>query len=541
MGPLGRPFQTRAVSVAKNGMVASSHPLATQWGVEILKAGGNAVDAAIAVNAMLGVVEPMSCGIGGDLFALIWDQGTQRLHGLNASGRAPAGVSASELRAKGNLISTYGPDSWTVPGCVRGWQSLLTRFGSQPMNELLRLPVSTALEGFPVTEVIAGYWLNAENRLRQSENAARTFLPTGNAPRFGELFRNPFLAETYAKLAQEGLDCFYSGSIAADIVAFSQQAGGCFRAEDFLQQDAEWVEPLSTSYRGYDVWQIPPNGQGIAVLQMLNILETMDICSFGFGSAEHLHALIEAKRLVYADRATFYADRRAMRVSPSQLISKAYGRSRAGQIRKQAASDFGPGVPDSHSDTVYLTVVDKDRNACSLIQSLFHGFGSQLVPGQLGFPLQNRGAGFSLDPDHPNCIEPGKRPFHTIIPGMVTLKGQPWLSYGVMGGDMQPQGQVQVLINLIDFGMNLQAAGDAPRIQHFGSAGPNGERSQGKGTVFVETGIAESVLTELRQRGHVVSSDPAQYGGYQAVLIDHEHGVLQGATESRKDGVALGY
>lgn len=543
MRPYGPSFQTRSVVMGRHGMVASSHPWATQCGLDVLRQGGNAVDAAIAVNAMLGLVEPMSCGIGGDLFALVWDDRTKRIHGLNASGRSPGRASADALRAKGSTISTYGPDSWTVPGCVRGWQALLEKFGSRSLDALLRPAIATAREGFPVTEIIAGYWKSGAPRLRGWPDSAATYLIGGHsAPEAGDLFRNPNLASTYERLANQGPEEFYSGSIAREIVAFSDHHQGLFSLEDFAAQTADWVTPVRTSYRGSDVWQIPPNGQGITVLQMLNILESFDLSKLRFGSAEHLHLLIEAKRLAYADRAAYLAEANAMTVPVDGLISKAYGKSQASRIQLDRVNqDIPPGMPGGHSDTVYLSVVDEQRNACSLIQSIFHGFGSQMVPGKLGFALQNRGSGFSLQASHPNCLAPRKRPFHTIIPGMVTRDDKPWFCFGVMGGDMQPQGQVQVLVNLLDFAMNIQAAGDAPRIQHTGSASPNGEEAQGLGTVVVERGIDDQAVEGLRARGHQVSRGPGNFGGYQGILIDWERGLLHGASESRKDGCALGY
>jgi gamma-glutamyltranspeptidase/glutathione hydrolase len=526
-------------------MVATSHPWAAQVGLDVLRGGGNAVDAAVAVNAMLGVVEPMSCGIGGDLFAIYYDAASERLCGLNASGRSPFALTRDEFARRGlEQIPTYGPLSWSVPGCVSGWQALLRRFGTRSWEELLAPSIATAEEGFPVTEVIAGYWQGAEQQLREWPDSAATYLIDGTrAPRYSEVFRNPRLAASYRQLADTNGDAFYRGEIAQQIVEFSEDNGGFFSLRDFTEHRAEWVEPVSVTYRGYEVWELPPNGQGIAALEMLNILEGYDLRSWGPGHPEYLHHFVEAKKLAFADRAEFYADPAFADVPVQELISKPYARRQAKRIdSERAATDVPAGDPLlEHGDTVYLTVVDKDGNCCSLIQSIFHGFGSQVVPGDAGFALQNRGALFALDPTHRNRLEPHKRPFHTIIPAMVTRDGRPWLCFGVMGGDMQPQGHVQVLVNLIDFQMNIQAAGDAPRVRHFGSATPTGSPAEGTGTVAVESGISRDAVEALRAKGHTVIRARGGFGGYQGILIDGDNGVLRGASESRKDGAAMGY
>jgi gamma-glutamyltranspeptidase/glutathione hydrolase len=541
----GAAWQGRSVSVARHGMVATSHPLASQAGLAVLEAGGNAADAAIAANAVLGVVEPMSCGIGGDLFVLYWDAKTQRLYGLNASGRSPRNLTLDVFRQRGlQQIPLYGPLSWSVPGCVSGWQMLQERFGRRSLAENLQPAIRLAEEGFPVTEVIASYWKSAERRLREWPDSAATFLVRGErAPEFAEMFANPNLARTLRLIAQGGAPAFYEGPIAHRIVEFSQRVGGFFTLEDFRTHRSEWVEPVSTNYRGYDVWELPPNGQGIAVLQMLNILEGYDLRAWGPGSAEFLHVFVEAKKLAYADRARYYADPEFAAVPVRELISKEYAARQRQRIRMdQAAAAVEPGQPVLGGDTIYLCVVDSERNCCSLIQSLYHGFGSQMTVPEMGFPIQNRGALFTLQEGHPNCYAPGKRPFHTIIPAMVTRDGRPWLCFGVMGGDMQPQGHVLILCNMIDFQMNVQAAGDAARIRHEGDATPRGDPPRGTGTVFVESGISDEVIQRLRSLGHDVRRQASSaYGGYQAILIDYEHGVLQGATESRKDGIAIGY
>jgi gamma-glutamyltranspeptidase/glutathione hydrolase len=533
----------RSQTIAQNGIVATSHPLAAQIGLDVLKAGGNAVDAAVAASAAIGLMEPMSCGIGGDLFAIVWDAKTRKLYGLNACGRAPLRATVELFREKNfTEIPTLGPLSWSVPGCVDGWAELRRRFGTRSFKELLAPSIRYAEDGVPVPEVIAGYWERAQGNPDGDFRAV--YLPNARAPRVGELFRNPALAETYRMIADGGRDAFYKGEIARRMLAFSDARGGLFSAEDFAAHASEWVEPARTTYRGYDVWELPPPGQGIAVLQMLNLLEPHDLKSLGPLSPDYWHLLVEAKKLAYADRAMFYADPAFEKVPVEQLISKKYAETRGKRIDPaRAAVDVPAGDPKlGHADTIYLCVVDRDRNCVSLIQSNYHGFGSGLAPKDLGFAIQNRGTLFSLADGHANRLAPGKRPFHTIIPAMVTKGGKPWLTFGVMGGDMQPQGHVQVLVNLIDFGMNVQAAGDAPRVEHVGSATPTGKpAAENGGVVRAEAGIPESVVNELIERGHQVERVPVNGGGYQGILIDPTTGLLHGGSESRKDGAAVGY
>jgi len=543
--PAGPMHQSRSVVVARNGMACTSDPRATAAAIRILEQGGSAVDAAIAANAVLGVVEPMSCGIGGDLYSLVWDSRSGELSGLNASGRSPAKLDRQVFADKQlKEIPLYGPLSWSVPGCVAGWFDLHGRFGKLSMDQVLSPAISLAENGFPVSPVIAAYWAKTEQSFLPWKDSQATFLIDGKqAPKSGDLFRNPRLAESYRKIAQLGPDYFYRGRIAEEIVAFSQNAGGYFSLEDFQGHTNEWVKPISTNYRGYDVWQIPPNGQGLAVLQMLNVLEQHNLKDMGWGSPQYTHLLIEAKKLAYADRARFYADTAFESVPIDPLASKAYAKSQNQRISlDRALVDVPHGDPKLvHGDTVYLCVVDKDRNCCSLIQSNFHGFGSQVVPGNVGFALQNRGNLFALSEDHPNRLEPKKRPFHTIIPSMVTQDGKPVFVFGVMGGDMQPQGQVQVLVNWIDFGMNIQMAGDAARVRHEGSATPTGSPAEPLGgTIHYESGLPSQTVEELASRGHVMKPSKASMGGYQGILIDWKRGVLEGATESRNDGLALG-
>jgi gamma-glutamyltranspeptidase/glutathione hydrolase len=539
--------QTRSVTVANQGIVATSHPLASEAGLEILKRGGNAVDAAIAANAVNGVVEPMSNGIGGDLFVIYWDAKTQKLYGLNASGRSPYKLNRQVFKDKGlSQIPMDGPLSWSVPGCVSGWETLRARFGTKPLAELLAPAIDAAADGAPVPEIIAGYWLTAVPDLQATPEAAKAFLIDGQrAPRVGEVMKLPQLAASLKLIAAQGPDAFYKGPIAQKMVAYSEKVGGYFSLPDFAEHKDTWVEPVSTNYRGYDVWELPPNGQGIAALEMLNALEQFDLRSLKHQSAEHLHLFIEAKKLAFADRAKFYADPAFGELPVKELISKEYGKRQAARIdRNQAAGDIPAGDPRlARADTIYLCAVDKDRNCCSLIQSNYLGFGSKHVAGDTGFALQNRGALFALEDDHLNRLEPHKRPFHTIIPAFVTKDGKPWFCFGVMGGDMQAQGHVQVLMNLIDFGLNVQAAGDLARVMHEGSATPTGLPAEGGGTVDVEPEISDDAVAGLRAKGHDVVRTPRSgtYGGYQGILIDWEHGTLHGATESRKDGVAAGY
>jgi gamma-glutamyltranspeptidase / glutathione hydrolase len=540
--PSGPIHKTRSAVYARHGMAATSQPLATATALRVLQDGGNAVDAAIAANAVLGVVEPMSCGIGGDLFAIVWDAKTRKLYGLNASGRAPLSATIDLYRSKGlSDIPTKGPLSWSVPGCVDGWDVLRSKFGTKPLSYTLAPAIGYAEEGFPVSEIIAASWRGSERGLARVPTSAATFLPNGHAPAVGEVFRNQRLAQTLRQIASGGSDAYYRGPIADAIVAYSQSVGGLFAKEDLARHTSTWVEPVSTNYRGYDVWELPPNGQGIAVLQMLNLMEPYNLKALGPQSAEWLHILIEAKKLAYEDRAKYYADPEFAKVPVATLISKPYAKARAALLDVDRANDRPmPGEPKA-ADTIYMTVVDKDFNAVSLIQSNFEGFGSDHIAGDLGFPLQNRGCLFALDPGHANRLEPGKRPFHTIIPGFVTKDGKPWLSFGLMGGDMQAQGHAQVLSDIIDFGMDVQDAADAPRFSHSGSSTPTGHPAKGAGTVALESGIGPEVRRALEAKGHKIVESRGGFGGYQAIRIDTERGILIGGSDPRKDGGASGY
>ena len=538
----GQSFSSRSEVIAQNGLAATSHPLATQTALDILKSGGNAVDAAIAANAVLGLVEPTGCGIGGDLFAIVWDADTKQLYGLNASGRSPQSLTLDFFKEKGmTAIPPLGPLPVSVPGCVDGWFELHKRFGSLDMNKILKPAIDYAEQGFPVTEVIAHYLAINAPYLKDFPGFSKTFMPNGKSPEKGEIFKNPRLANTYKRIAEHGRDIFYKGEIAQSIAEYIQAQNGFLSIADLAAHTSEWVEPAHTNYRGYDVWELPPNGQGIAALQILNILEAYDLATMGFASAEYIHTFVEAKKLAYEDRAKFYSDPMFKDIPVKQLISKDYAGQRRKMIKpKRAAKSYPAGKLES-GDTIYLTVADKNGNMVSLIQSNYRGMGSGMTPGDLGFVLQDRGELFSLDEGHFNVYAPGKRPFHTIIPAFVTREGEPYMSFGVMGGAMQPQGHVQILVNMIDFGMNLQEAGDAPRIRHSGSSQPTGEIMTNGGIVFLENGFDLKEIRKLKAWGHKVNVKTGGFGGYQAIMWDNKNEVYYGASEYRKDGQAAGY
>lgn len=537
----GAHFASRSEVIAQNGMVATSQPLATQVALDVLKQGGNAIDAAIAANAMLGLVEPTGCGIGGDLFAIVWDAETKQLHGLNASGRSPKSLTKDYFAEQGlDMIPKYGPLPVSVPGAVDGWFQLHSKFGRLPMSELLAPSIEYAKKGFPVSELIAYYMQLSVGRIGDFEGFADTYMPNGKAPVKGQIFQNQRLAATYEKIATGGRDAFYKGDIARVIAAYMKAQGGFLSYEDLAEHTSEWVEPVSTNYRGYDVWELPPNGQGIAALQILNLLEQYDIEGMGYDSLDYIHTFVEAKKLAFEDRAKFYADPGFNQIPVDWLISKDYAKQRRQLIdANKAAKRFDAGK--YQGDTIYLTTADKDGNMVSLIQSNYRGMGSGMTPTDLGFILQNRGEMFSLEEGHFNQFAPGKRPFHTIIPAFVTRNGKPWLSFGVMGGGTQPQMHAQIIVNMIDFGMNLQEAGDAPRILHSGSSEPTGEKMLDGGFVSLENGFSAHTRRELVKRGHVLREVVGWYGGYQAIMRDLDTGVYYGASETRKDGHAAGY
>ncbi len=538
----GKSFATRSEVIAQYGMACTSQPLASQAALDILKNGGNAIDAAIAANAVLGLVEPVSNGIGGDLFAIIWDAKTKKLYGLNASGRSPESLTLDYFKKEGyNRIPSYGPLPVSVPGCVDGWFELHDKFGKLPMQEVLKPAINYAKNGFPVTELIAYYWQGNARYLQKFPNFKEIFMPGGNAPKKGEIFKNPYLAETLSKIAGQGRDFFYKGEMAHVIDKFMHEQGGFLSFEDLAKHHSEWVEPISTNYRGYDVWELPPNGQGTAALQILNILEVFDIASMGFGSDDYIHHFVEAKKLAFEDRAKYYADPDFADIPLDRLISKEYGMKRAKLINPNLAARKVEAGKLEHGNTIYLTVADNEGTMVSLIQSNYRGMGSGMVPPGLGFILQDRGELFSLEEGHANKFEPGKRPFHTIIPAFITKDGEPWISFGVMGGSMQPQGHAQIVVNIIDFGMNLQEAGDAPRIRHGGSSQPTGSKMTNGGTVFLESGISYETLRSLMKKGHGIEWTTGGFGGYQAIMWDKKNRVFFGASESRKDGQAVGY
>lgn len=547
----GESFATRSAIIAEHGMVATSQPLATQIGLDILKNGGNAIDAAIAANAALGLMEPTGSGIGGDLFAIVWSAENEKLYGLNASGRSPQGLSFNQLKQElekrdRDSIPPYGFLPISVPGAVDGWFELHNKLGSMSMDKILEPSINYANEGFPVSELIAYYWNIGASIHNESPGAFKEEMTIdGDAPKEGEIMRRPELANTYSVLADKGRDAFYEGEIAQNIDRFMRENGGFLRLKDLQNHKSEWVDPVSVNYRGYDVYELPPNGQGIAALQMLQILEEYDLESMGYGSVEALHLMTESKKMAFEDRAKFYADPDFVDIPVKKLISKEYAKERLEEIGEYASSGIRPGTSIlEDGDTIYLTTADSAGNMVSLIQSNYRGMGSGIVVPGLGFVFQDRGELFSMDPDHANVYEPGKRPFHTIIPAFVMKDGEPFMSFGVMGGAMQPQGHVQIITNMIDFGMNVQEAGDASRWRHTGSVQPTDDADdylQSDGTLNLESGFSYDVVRGLMMRGHDVSYDVGGYGGYQAIMRDTENGVYYGASESRKDGQAAGY
>jgi gamma-glutamyltranspeptidase / glutathione hydrolase len=521
--------RTRSAVRALNGMVATSQPLASAAGLRILQQGGNAIDAAVAAAAVLCVVEPMMVSPGGDLFALVWNAEKKELKALNASGRSPAAASIDELKKRGfDKMPQKGIHAVTVPGAVDGWAKLLERYGTMKLSQVLQPAIDYAERGFPVSDVIASDWEDGINN-KDEPDFAKTFLPGGKAPVAGEIFTNKNLAATLKKIAAGGPDVFYRGEIASKIVKFAEGKGGLHTRTDFANQTSNWIDPISTSYRGYTVYELPPNTQGMTALIWLNILEGFDIRSLGHNTPEYLHLLTEAKKLAFIERARHIADPAFYQAPLNDLLSKSYSAELRKRIDPNRVMQETAANPPGGEDTVYLTVVDKDRNAVSLIQSIFSQFGSGLVAGDTGIVLHNRGAGFSFDPNHPNRLEGNKRPFHTLVPAMVFQNGNPWLTFGVMGGDMQTQGHVQVLLNLIDFGMDVQRAGEMPRFRHFDSG------------LALESAIGEDVRSVLTTKGHQTTTSPGGFGGYQAIMIDPKTGALSGGSDPRKDGCAIGW
>ena len=538
----GKNFSTRSEVISQNGMVATSHPLATQIGLDILKNGGNAIDAAIAANAALGLMEPTGNGIGGDLFAIVWIEKDKKLYGLNASGRSPRNLTLDYFKSrKLTTIPSYGPLPVSVPGCVDGWFSLHKKFGTKSMIEILMPTIEYAESGFPVTELVAYYMYSASKRFKNYPNFEDTYMVNGKTPVKGQIFKNPDLANTLKIIGKEGRNGFYKGIVAKTISKFLKDQGGFLDEEDLQNHKSDWVNPVSTNYRGYDVWELPPNGQGIAALQILNILEGFDIQKMGFGSAEHIHHFVEAKKIAYADRAKYYADPDFNKIPTKYLISKKYAEKRRKEIDSLKSSKSVTAGKLEDGDTIYLTTSDQEGNMVSLIQSNYRGMGSGMVPPGLGFMLQDRGELFSLEEGHFNVYEPRKRPFHTIIPAFITKDGSPWVSFGLMGGAMQPQGHAQIVMNLIDFKMNLQEAGDAPRIRHSSDEQPTGGKMTDGGKIYLESGFNYESIRKLMKFGHEVGFDLGSFGGYQAIQVDKKNKVFYGASESRKDGNAAGY
>jgi len=539
----GREFATRSEVVARNGMAATSVPLATQAALEILRAGGSAVDAAIAANAVQCLLEPTGCGVGGDLFALVWDPAAKKLSGLNASGRSPASLTLEHFqREKLAKIPSLGPLPVSVPGCVDGWCELSAKFGKLPLARVLEPAVRYAREGAPVSELVAYYWSRSVGPLGKFPGFTAQMTLDGRAPRTGEIWRNANLAALLEKIGRDGRKAFYEGDTARTIAAYMKEQGGFLSADDLAAHRSDWVTPVSVNYRGYDVWEIPPSGQGIAALQMLNVLEGFDLKTLGYGSVAHVHAFVEAKKLAFEDRARYYADPDFARVPVTQLLSDDYAAERRKLIGERAAKTYPAGnAAIDEGDTICLSTADASGMMVSLIQSNYRGMGSGMTPPGLGFVLQDRGEMFDLEPGRANSYAPKKRPFHTIIPGFMTKDGEATLAFGVMGGATQPQGHAQIVCNLVDFAMNTQEAGDAPRILHDGSSEPTGERMTDGGKVSLEDGFGWETVRGLLQKGHVVGWDLGNYGGYQAIRRDPASGVYFGASESRKDGQASGF
>jgi gamma-glutamyltranspeptidase/glutathione hydrolase len=542
--PAGNPKGTRSAAMGRNGMIATSQALASSAGLKVLQDGGNAVDAAVTAAAVLAVVEPSMNGIGGDLLAIVWDAKSRRILALDATGRSAHGATPEEFSARGlESMPGDGPLSVDVPGVVDGWTQLLTRFGTISLASALRPAIRYAREGFPVQEIIAADWQTSAARLAQDANAAATFLPGGRAPKSGEIFANPGLATTLELIASDGRDAFYTGAIARAIAADMRARNGLLGERDLAEHTSDWVEPLRTTYRGVEVLEMPPSTQGFVALEMLNILEGDDIAAIGHNTSDYLHLVSEAKKVAFADRSAYLADRDAMpRNAIATLVSKTYAATRRREIDPHAARGYAAGWLGSaaaagtvdftgtdRGDTVYLTAADGHGNVISLIQSLFASFGAGIVAGDTGIALQNRGSGFTLSPGHPNQIGPHKRPLHTLVPAMLMRDSKPWVAFGVMGGDNQAQAHAQVVMNLVDFGMNIQEAGEAARMRHGGAE------------LFLESGIDEGVRGALAARGHLVRDGRGAMGGFQGILIEPASGVLMGGSDPRKDGLAIGW
>jgi gamma-glutamyltranspeptidase/glutathione hydrolase len=539
----GSTYASRSPVLATEAMAATSQPLATQVALQVMREGGNAIDAAIAANALLGLVEPTGNGMGGDIFAIVWDAKSKKLYGLNGSGRSPKSLNLQWFKDNGyDKIPSHGPLPVTVPGAVDGWFMLHNRFGQMPMDQILKPAIDYAEKGFPVTQLIAYYWNRSVPILEKWPGFVEQMTLNGKAPKEGDIWKNQHLANTLKLIAKEGRDVFYKGQIAHTIADYMQANAGHLSYQDMAEHSGEWVDPVSTNYRGYDVWELPPNGQGIAALQILNILSQHKVGDMQFDSAQYVHLFTEAKKLAFEDRAKFYADPAFSQMPVNELISHEYAQKRARLIdMKKAAKSYPSGNPAlEEGDTIYLTTADKNGNMVSLIQSNYRGMGSGMTPPGLGFVLQDRGEMYSLEADHRNVFAGGKRPFHTIIPAFITKDNKPYMSFGLMGGAMQPQGHAQIVVNMIDFGMDIQAAGDAPRIHHTGSSQPTDEVMSDGGVLNLESGFSYDTIRGLMRLGHKVEFANGPYGGYQAIM-KADNGVYWGASESRKDGHAAGY
>ncbi|MEO8811354.1 MAG: gamma-glutamyltransferase family protein [Caulobacteraceae bacterium] len=546
---VGANFASRSTVWGAHGAAATAHPLATLTAIEILKAGGSAVDAAVAANAALGFLEPISCGVGGDCFAMVWDPKARKLAGLNGSGRSPRALSleTQRARAKNGFIAPFGATSVSTPGAVDAWWTLHQRYGKLKWADLFAPAIELAQNGAPVPQTIA-FYLAASYRaftrpnagIEEVENFRKVWAPNGRTPAEGEMFANPALAHTYRLIAAGGREGFYGGEVAATIDAYFRRIGGWLSASDLAAHRSRWVDPVSTNYRGVDVWALPPNSQGLSTLQILGMLEGFDMAAMGFQSPASLHVQIEAKRLAFEDRARYFADPDFAKIPIGWLVSKAYAAERAKLIKPGRILDpVFPGEAPSHGDTTYLCTADADGMMVSIIQSNYRGMGSGLSPDGLGFMFQDRGELFDLTPGRPNTYAPGKRPFQTIIPGFATRDGEPWLAFGVMGGDMQPQGQAQIIVNLVDYGLGLQEAGDSPRWHHEGSSEPTGEPRHGIGTLRLESGVPAATREAMVAMGWTLGPSDGGYGGYQA--IQRWPGRYAAASEMRKDGAALAY
>ena len=541
--PAANPRATRSVVLARNGIIATSQPLASAAGLKVLQQGGNAIDAAVTAAAVLSVVEPTMNGIGGDLFAIVYDAKTKTVRALNASGRAPARATPEEFRRRNlDAIPYRGELSVSVPGIVDGWSELLAKFGTITLDRAIQPAIGYARDGYAVSEIISYQWQGQEQVLARDPAAAAVFMPGGRAPRAGEVFQNPKLAATLEQIAKGGRDAFYKGTIARAVAADMQRRGGLLDEKDLAAHTSDWIDPVSTTYRGYQVLELGPNTQGIIALEMLNILEGIDMKALGHNSAAYLHHIVEAKRIAFADRDAWLADSSAVPAGAlTRMLSKEYAATRRKEINPDRAAQAYEAMsiqgsaqmpeehPEAHGDTIYLTVADREGNVVSLIQSIYEAFGAGIVAGDTGIVLHNRGSLFSLKAGHPNLLAPGKRPFHTLVPAMVMKDGRPWLSFGVMGGDMQPQGHVQVLLNLIDFGMNVQEAGEAARFRH-SAAG-----------LALESAISPESRFGLDLRGHRLITSIGAFGGFQGILFDQKTGVMMGGSDPRKDGLAIGW